>query len=659
VWLLATLAVGLALRLWWISEPLEQDEFGPLYAVGGRLAEKPGLLPSEANPLLLVPSWADVSARSVLPFGIRNPLPLYHWLLYAWLHAVPITEWSLRLPSLLAGLGCIVGVYLLCRRLLGEQVALVAALLAALDPMQTVVSSIARPYALGNLACLLSFWALLGILYGRSTASRTGSAVGYGVTMALQGYLNPVLLLVGVGHVGILVYWWLGRPRQKTGARANPSPWAFRNAPPRSVALLLFWLAGCVLAVVLLLPQMRYVQEVQAFTAGHRDYLSLIMRSSLTTVVIHNSTFLVALLVVCVAGAALRLNAPTGKAAPAGTARGSFRREEGAAREPVRADERTVAEAAPAPAENPDLVWLGRCWLFLPQLAVLLLARGLGQPVLLSRYFSYVGLGGVILLAYWTTRDRRKGVRLGVIAVAALAMSLMQLAPLWSLGWGLTTDIGNFRVYLNIRDLEYNQKWQECDVLLYQPGFLEADLLPDRVPEANRAQLEGVLAAPLTTLYVGKQEHPDVLLSYSNRRDDTDEFTRGGPEYHPERFSTKELAQQLATYSRYWFASSSSDSRSFLACLIPWLATAQDHTLKVARERDGAERSFQVKPRLKPGERVPGLRTNCGQQTLRPSSGWSRRATVTRRNGRRGEEIGASRRRGSRGGETLHSRTAT
>jgi hypothetical protein len=726
LWLLLILAVGLGTRLWLINAPLKQDEFGPLYAVAGRTAA-PGMLPAESDPLRPVSSWGEVADRSVLPFGIRNPLPLYNWLLYAVVHVLPIAEWSLRLPSLLAGLGCIVGVYLLCRRLLGEQVALVAALLAALDPMQSVVSVMVRPYALGNLACVLSFWALLGILYGRSTASRTGRAVGYGVTMALQGYLNPVLLLVGVGHVGILIYWWLGRPHEEAASaslraqpgwdeEANPSPWAFEKAPPRSLAPLLYWLGGCALAVVLmlpealgaedlrklpggralaavlLLPEVGYLREIQAFESTNHDYLSLAVPRRGMTFLSHNSTFLVTLLAVSLAGYALRqMNAPATEeeaaaggagpeAAPAAgaapaAAEGDFlegreqartvvpvttrpdsavqlpndqmvaaappddvasqsvRRIHDNPHQPLR---KSPAEAAPAPAEpsvkkeevpagpapaeNPDLVWLGRCWLFLPQLAVVLLAYGLDQRVLLSRYLTYVGLGGAVLIAYYATRDRLKDVRLGVIGVAVLATALMLFPTEWSLGWGLITPFDGYAIHKRISELEERSQWRSDDVLLYRPSFLEADLLPDRVPEANRAQLEGVLAAPLTTLYVGKDEHPYVLLSYSHRRDDTDHFTlQGGLKYDPKRFYTPELAQKLSGYSRYLVATGATGRQAFLACLLPWLANTQDCYLTLIRDREAPkERYVLVPPGVGPGDQLPGLSNDVRPTDLLP-----------------------------------------
>src|SRR5579885_3193462 len=98
------LLIGLGLRGWRMSFPLQQDEYGPLYAVAQREGLPPGWMPTEDYPLKPVGSWQEVRERSVLPYGIVNPLPVYNWLLYTVIQVCPITEWALRLPALLAGL---------------------------------------------------------------------------------------------------------------------------------------------------------------------------------------------------------------------------------------------------------------------------------------------------------------------------------------------------------------------------------------------------------------------------------------------------------------------------------------------------------------------------------------------------------------------------
>src|SRR5262249_15293344 len=149
LWLLAILVLALGLRAWKISDPLQRDEFSAVYPVVERKTASPDDPVSSGTPLKPVDGLGEVSARSVLPFGIRNPIPLYHDILYYFVSVLPIAEWSLRLPSLLAGLGCVVGVYYLCRRLIGVEFGLIAALFVAVEPTQVLTSVLARPYALG------------------------------------------------------------------------------------------------------------------------------------------------------------------------------------------------------------------------------------------------------------------------------------------------------------------------------------------------------------------------------------------------------------------------------------------------------------------------------------------------------------------------------
>lgn len=69
------------------------------------------------------------------------------------------SEWSLRLPSVLAGILAIAVVFLAGRRMLGGEAALVAATVLATQPFHIGFSTDARPYAIAGLAALLSTWA--------------------------------------------------------------------------------------------------------------------------------------------------------------------------------------------------------------------------------------------------------------------------------------------------------------------------------------------------------------------------------------------------------------------------------------------------------------------------------------------------------------------
>src|SRR5262249_43921330 len=257
-------------------------------------------------------------------------------------------------------------------------------------------------------------------------------------------------------------------------------------------------------------------------------------------------------------------------------------------------------ELPPQP-ENPDLVWLGRCWLFLPQ--VLYVGLAYFMQITSSRYFSYVTLGSAILLAYWATRERVRDIRLGVVGMVALAMFLWSFTD-WSLGSGLTTSYDGANI---VEALNKTQSWRPGDdVVLYRGAYLEADFLPDGVPPASRAHLEGALAAPLTTLYTSKVARPFIQLSLSQRRNEREQ-TRLGKYYDPSVFYNEELARKIGQYQRYWVCSGESNRRAFLASVIPWLANTEHWDLLVARWREEPERYFLVPSGTQPDDYVAGL----------------------------------------------------
>src|SRR5262249_6395340 len=137
-------------------------------------------------------------------------------------------------------------------------------------------------------------------------------------------------------------------------------------------------------------------------------------QAGLQAFLVHNSGFLVALLVVSVVGYVVRelRNSQAAKA-------------DGAGPEAIlkRAD-----EAAALP-DSPELVWAGRVWLFLPQFVALMLAQWVDQNLFLSRYLSYTTLGGSILLAYWATRDPSRDVRLGLALALAATLFVWGYTP--------------------------------------------------------------------------------------------------------------------------------------------------------------------------------------------------------------------------------------
>ncbi|RME49328.1 MAG: phospholipid carrier-dependent glycosyltransferase, partial [Caldilineae bacterium] len=99
--------------------------------------------------------WARSSVARILDVGLklvedRLP-PLYYLLLKGWGALGGFSEFSLRFPSVVAGVLLVAVVYALGRRLFGRGAGLAAALLAALNPFLVWYSQEARMYALSAL----------------------------------------------------------------------------------------------------------------------------------------------------------------------------------------------------------------------------------------------------------------------------------------------------------------------------------------------------------------------------------------------------------------------------------------------------------------------------------------------------------------------------
>jgi hypothetical protein len=566
VWLLAIVVVGLGMRAWWqLDAPLQQDEFGPLYAVAERQVTVPGTPPTASDPLVPVAGLEEVRERSVLPYGITNPFPLYHYLLYGVVRALPINEWTLRLPSLLAGLLTIVGIYWICRRLLNAEVALVAAAMAALDPIQIGTSTLVRPYALANFACVLSFASLLGVLRARSLVTATISMIGYALSVGLIGYLNPVLLLVGLAHAALVAYQ------------------QFFQVASRRATRTVLWLVGGGLGIALLMPEFDYFRALGAFTSTHRDYLAGLWKRPLVPFLMHNSSFLIALLVVVLAGYIPWRTWLTGE------------------------EDGDAADAA-TPRESPEVLWLGRAWLFLPQLLAVALAYGASQPIFLSRYLGFTTLGGGILLAYWATRQPSREVRLVVVG-AVLAITFLWGFTDASRGYGLYTDSFFKNTVALLDKTDERGSWHEGDVVLLRAGFLESDFLADEVPTANRARLEGALKAPLTTLYAPKtpKRIETVRLSFYRR----DRIENSAPalvrDYSASDAELADFVKRQSPATQFWICSHHWGRQEFLIAFVPWLADQLQWDVSVARSRRDAERYFDVYTDSKPDEFLDGL----------------------------------------------------
>lgn len=161
-------------------------------AVYLRLWQLPGQLIADdewhaINKLLSAQSYGEIFTS----FGLADhciPLTLF----YAWLGEQGwLTEWTLRLPLLIAGLALVILLpYILRARLQGIEYGLFTALLA-LSPLLIYFSRTARPYALSTLLASLAILAFYRWWTGRKPAW----AILYAVLASLTVWLQLVTLV--------------------------------------------------------------------------------------------------------------------------------------------------------------------------------------------------------------------------------------------------------------------------------------------------------------------------------------------------------------------------------------------------------------------------------------------------------------------------------
>jgi mannosyltransferase len=100
--------------------------------------------------------------------------PLYYWGMAAWIRIFGTSEWSLRLPSAIAGGLAVWMLYLLVRRMGGEPEALLSAALLGASPFLLWYSQDARMYSLECLAAVAAAFSLWTYLHKPSAAGFLG-----------------------------------------------------------------------------------------------------------------------------------------------------------------------------------------------------------------------------------------------------------------------------------------------------------------------------------------------------------------------------------------------------------------------------------------------------------------------------------------------------
>lgn len=122
--------------------------------------------------------------------------PLHYLILYAWVRVFGPAEWSVRLPSALAGIGAVWLLYLFARRLFGAVPALVAALLLAVAPFQIQYAQEARAYSLMLLLSLGSCLLFVRLLQTEKPRARFDAAYVLVSAAALYSHLYALFTLI-------------------------------------------------------------------------------------------------------------------------------------------------------------------------------------------------------------------------------------------------------------------------------------------------------------------------------------------------------------------------------------------------------------------------------------------------------------------------------
>jgi hypothetical protein len=180
---MAVFSAAVWIRVWQIRESLWLDELHTAWVISG--------------------SPAEIAQRA----RIGNQSPFYFWLPAAATDLFGASEWGIRLPSLVAGLGLVVLAFgILFRWTYSLAAAVVAAALIAIDRHCIFYAQEARPYACVQLTGLLHVYLFWKVQKSPSIAVRSAS-VATGVCMFWLHYTSALLFLGEAAWYVLLLRW--------------------------------------------------------------------------------------------------------------------------------------------------------------------------------------------------------------------------------------------------------------------------------------------------------------------------------------------------------------------------------------------------------------------------------------------------------------------
>jgi hypothetical protein len=178
--LVLLLAVGAALRIYGLTDHgLWIDEYGTWWAIAGE-------------------TWGDCWNRVV---EIHGQSPLYYFIVRLSAEALGVSPASLRLPSLLAGLGLLALAYPLAQQLFRDRrISLLCGAAFAVNPFLIYYSQEARPYGVALLLGTASFYFHVAAV-DRGRVRDHAAAVAANALAFYLHYLFGVLMLAQLAHL--------------------------------------------------------------------------------------------------------------------------------------------------------------------------------------------------------------------------------------------------------------------------------------------------------------------------------------------------------------------------------------------------------------------------------------------------------------------------
>lgn len=158
------------------------------------------------QPLALL--WSDWMLRETNP-------PLYYSLLHIWIRLFGTGEFSLRLPSALAGIAAVWLIYRVAADLGLKRAGLLAAFLATISSLQIYCSQEARAYIFAEVAALVAVLGLIRISHGvsQSTLSRQAfkGLILYLGSVIVALYLHTTMVALPIISTAIFAALWVRR----------------------------------------------------------------------------------------------------------------------------------------------------------------------------------------------------------------------------------------------------------------------------------------------------------------------------------------------------------------------------------------------------------------------------------------------------------------